>query len=98
MFRQAGEEWRLEASDGLAVLAAHRPLIMAALADVKYDKIVHVRQVRGSMQGLHTHAVPVSPHVRVACCLSPGGHACRGNTLHKGLLLRGAPEPMSASL
>ncbi len=48
MFRPAGDEgWALEASDGLAVLAAHRPLIMAALADAKYDKIVHVRQVRG---------------------------------------------------
>ena len=46
VFRPAGEEWRLEASDGLAVLASHRALVMAALGDVKYDKIVHVRQVR----------------------------------------------------
>ena len=46
VFRQQGDAWRLEASDGLAVLASHKPLIVAALADARYDKIVHVRQVR----------------------------------------------------
>ncbi len=41
----AGDERRPEASEGAAVLSAHKALAAAALAGVKYDKIAQVRQV-----------------------------------------------------
>lgn len=45
MYKQADDEWQLEKSDSLAVLQSHRAAMEALLADVKYDKIAHVRQV-----------------------------------------------------
>ena len=45
VYRQADDEWQLEKSDSLAVLQSHRAAMEAVLADVKYDKIAHVRQV-----------------------------------------------------
>ena len=40
----AGGEWRLEPTQGVAVVASHKALVAAALADVKYDKIAVVRE------------------------------------------------------
>ncbi len=45
VYRQADAGWKLEKSASLAVLRSHRAAIEALLADVKYDKIAHVRQV-----------------------------------------------------
>ncbi len=45
VYKQADDEWQLEKSDSLAVLQSHRAAMEALLADVKYDKIAHVRQV-----------------------------------------------------
>ncbi|KAK9906850.1 hypothetical protein WJX75_009136 [Coccomyxa subellipsoidea] len=45
VFRKTEDAWQLERSDSLAILAAEKSAILAALTDVKYDKIVHVRQV-----------------------------------------------------
>ena len=42
----ADGEWRLEPTEGVAVVASHKALVAAALADVKYDKIAVVREVR----------------------------------------------------
>lgn len=45
VYKQTESEWQIEASDGLAVVAAQKNAIIAALSDAKYDKIIHVRQV-----------------------------------------------------
>ena len=45
VYKQADDEWQLEKSDSLAVLQSHRAAMEALLADMKYDKIAHVRQV-----------------------------------------------------
>jgi len=50
VYKQADGEWQLEKSASLAVLRSHRAAIEALLADVKYDKIAHVRQVSSLMK------------------------------------------------
>jgi hypothetical protein len=45
VYKQKGADWKLQASEGLAVLMAEKGSLMAALFDAKYDKIIHVRQV-----------------------------------------------------
>ena len=56
MHRQTADgEWRLEPTEGVAVLSSHRALVAAALADVKYDKIAVVREVR------HVCTGPLNP-------------------------------------
>ena len=49
VYRQADAGRKLKKSASLAILRSHRTAIEALLADVKYDKIAHVRQV--SIQG-----------------------------------------------
>ena len=51
MYKHADEEWQLEKSASLAVLRGHRASIEALLADIKYDKIAHVRQVSTVFNG-----------------------------------------------
>ena len=63
----AGGAWRLEASEGVGVLSAHKALVAAALADVKYDKIVHVREVQRRAQAVKlSHRIE---HAEVPACL-----------------------------
>ena len=55
MHRQTADgEWRLEPTEGVAVLSSHRALVAAALAHVKYDKIAVVREVRCCHAGPRT--------------------------------------------
>lgn len=77
--RQTAEgAWRLEASEGVGVLSAHKAFVAAALADVKYDKIVHVREVQRWAQAVKlSHRID---HAEVPACLCyplyPFGKRC----------------------
>ena len=69
MHKQTADgEWRLEPTEGVAVLSSHKALVAAALADVKYDKIAVVREVRCPPAG------PPDPK-HGAVCRSAPGHA-----------------------
>lgn len=73
MYKQADAGWKLEKSASLAVLRSHRAGIEALLADVKYDKIAHVRQVAFCKH--HMNWIPCHTSQGLA---KGGGLSCRG--------------------
>lgn len=74
--RQTAEgEWRLEPTEGVAVVSSHKALVAAALEDVKYDKIAVVREVHHVCAGPH-NAYPSAVCLCARACLSS---SCRAS-------------------
>ncbi|BDA46105.1 hypothetical protein COCOBI_08-1970 [Coccomyxa sp. Obi] len=78
VFRKTEDAWQLERSDGLAVLTAEKSAISAALTDVRYDKIVHVRQAAqkalAEMNGIPEPSSPLkAAHMRSSTLQPPDG-------------------------
>ncbi|CAL8462244.1 g1775 [Coccomyxa elongata] len=75
VFRKTEDAWQLERSDGLAVLTAEKSAISAALTDVKYDKIVHVRQAAqkalAEMNGIPEPSSPLKAAYMRSSTLQP---------------------------